>query len=328
MDELIYRQEFETQKLISDYPARLHDRNKKFVFEMSAPSGATHAGNITVSRWKQMWLPDTVKRKKLSPSFELREGYFTYESPEKEFVDWHVNFAHFDLFCAYGGALFAQDEMQVAEHPALASLRHALIDTGYDPITAEDGIATPIVIMGVERRCVVATDAKPDEGRPYGLYGNNFARASEEAIRQATRILNPPTTSNIIAIEAPACGSGRYTREQIEFVLSTAFTGFRAAVYESRRKFSGTSKTTVHTGYWGCGAYGGNRVLMPLLQMIAACCAEVDRLVFHTGGDSVGVSQSVKALAERLPAETNVRVDELIANIEDLGYTWGVSDGN
>ncbi|MCA9008157.1 MAG: hypothetical protein KDB01_00350 [Planctomycetaceae bacterium] len=63
-------------------------------------------------------------------------------------------------------------------------------------------------------------------------------------------------------MEAPACGFGRYTRDQIEFVLSTALTGFRAAVLESRKQRGEDVKTAIHTGYWGCGAYGGNRVLI------------------------------------------------------------------
>lgn len=328
MNELIYRQDFKAQKLVASYPPQLYDRNKKVVFEMSLPHGATHSGTISVTRWQQMPLPETIERNRLSPSFELRENYFTYESVSNESVDWHLNFAHYDLFCAYDGPLFAQDEMQVAEHPALASLRHALIDSEYAPLTVENGVATPILIRGVERRCAIATDVNPDEKRPYGLYGNQFARASEEAIRLATRVLDPPTVSNIIAIEAPAYGEGRYSQEQIKFVLSTAFTGFRAAVYESRRGVSPSVQTVIHTGYWGCGAYGGNRELMPLLQMIAACWAEVDVLVFHTGGDSGGYAQSVKTLAEILPPDVNVNTDDLIARIEGIGYTWSVSDGN
>ena len=65
-------------------------------------------------------------------------------------MDWYLNFAHYDLFCAYGGALFAQDEMQVVEHPALASLRHALLDEGIKPLCVEHGDATP---AGVETVC-------------------------------------------------------------------------------------------------------------------------------------------------------------------------------
>jgi len=37
----------------------------------------------------------------------------------------------------------------------------------------------------------------------------------------------------------------------------------------------------IHTGHWGCGAYGGNKSLMAILQIIAAEAAGV-RLMYHT----------------------------------------------
>jgi Poly (ADP-ribose) glycohydrolase (PARG) len=43
------------------------------------------------------------------------------------------------------------------------------------------------------------------------------------------------------------------------------------------------TSVAVHTGYWGCGAFGGNRVLMALLQVLAAGSAGLDQLVFHVG---------------------------------------------
>jgi hypothetical protein len=52
-------------------------------------------------------------------------------------MEWYLNFAHYNLFCAYGGSLFAQDEMQVAEHPPLCSLREALLDSNIKPLTVE-----------------------------------------------------------------------------------------------------------------------------------------------------------------------------------------------
>ncbi len=119
-----------------------------------------------------------------------------------------------------------------------------------------------------------------------------------------------------------------YSRNEIVFVLSSAFTGFRAAVHESRRNVSGNVTVAIHTGYWGCGAYGGNRELMPLLQMVAASCAEVDVLVFHTGGDNDGYAKGVRTLEEILPADARISTDDLLASVDSLGYAWGVSDGN
>ncbi len=232
--ERICQQEFNAQDLVTEFPARLSDRNKKTVFGMSSPPGAVHAGAISFSRWRLMSLPATVMRSERSPGFELHENYFTYDPSPKGRVDWHLNFADYDLFCAYGGPLFAQDEMQVAEHPALASLRHGLIESGLKPVTGEDGNPTPVTVMGVERRCQIATDPNVAEGRPYGLYGNRFSIAAEEVVRGATEIIDPATVSNILAIEAPPGGRGRYTREQIESVFLTVCTGFSAAVFETK----------------------------------------------------------------------------------------------
>jgi hypothetical protein len=324
----ICRKQFDAQCLVDDNPAQLNDWNKKIVFDLCAPRDAIHTGTITFTRWEQVQLPSGVGRQMTDGSFEIREDYFAYDSSPQGTVEWYLNFAHAYLFCAYGGSLFAQDEMQVTEHPALASLRHALIKAEIKPLTVENGTATPVLIAGVERRCSVATDVNAAEGRPYGLYGNNFSGADEAAILQATRLLEPPTTSNIIAMEAPACGEGRYTREQLTFILSTAFTGFKAAVGESKRETSSAMQTVIHTGYWGCGAYGGNRQLMPLLQMIAACYAGVDSLVFHTGGDKDGYTQGKNLLDELLPLHRHVSSDELLSRIEEHGFEWGVSDGN
>jgi hypothetical protein len=38
----------------------------------------------------------------------------------------------------------------------------------------------------------------------------------------------------------------------------------------------------IHTGNWGTGAYGGNRVLMAALQLLAARLARTDTFVYHT----------------------------------------------
>jgi hypothetical protein len=46
---------------------------------------------------------------------------------ESKWLDWHINFADKHLFGYYGGGLFAQDEMQTAEMPILASVREALV---------------------------------------------------------------------------------------------------------------------------------------------------------------------------------------------------------
>lgn len=278
-----------------------------------------------------MELPAAFEQHDRPTRFEAREDYFGYEPAPagSRAVEWYLNFADQHLFFAYGGPLFAQDEMQVAEHPALASLREALLQSDIKPLTVEGGEPTPVLVMGVERRCRVAFDRDAAQGRPAGLYGNNFARASAEAIEKATRAIVPPTITNLIAMEAPSGGEGRYTRPQIEYILATVFTAFSAARFESHRDAAQPPEVVVHTGYWGCGAYGGNRVLMALLQVLGARLAQVDCLVFHTG-DAAGAPafhDACRTFQDLETAGQPGRLADVLARIEALGLQWGVSDG-
>ncbi len=328
--EPICRREFDTAALVTEFPPRFSHPNKKVVYGISCPSDAVHSGRITFSRWAAVTPPAEVPRN--ATIIEPREDYFGYESVPADLgrVEWYLNFSHYDLFCAYSGGLFAQDEMQVTEHPALGSLREALLQSGVEPLTVKDRIPTPVLVTGVERRCRVAINPDAALGRPFGLYGNNFSRAKPDVIARATEALLPPTITNVLAMEAPTGGSGRYTRSAIEYVLRTAHTGFLAARIESGR-MSASPEVVVHTGYWGCGAYGGHRTLMALLQILAARTAQLDRLVFHTG-DAAGSATLRNAL---VVAERDLGLGEaptplaaVIDKLDAMAFHWGVGDGN
>lgn len=335
LENSIHRQTFNAQKLVELYPPKLYHPNKKVVYQIACPMDAVHNGELTFSRWRGMPLPKVLTSsnfKAQKTALEERSGYFDYEVSKQNShqIEWHLNFAHSDLFCAYGGGLFAQDEMQVAEHPALASLREALLSHKINPLTVEQGKPTPILIRGVERRCAIATNPDPEQGRPFGLYGNNFAKAKTDAIRIATTPLNPPTITNIIAMEAPTGGYDSYSYAEIQYVLTAAFTGFLAARIESQLEVP-EPIVMVHTGFWGCGAYGGNRVLMALLQLLAARLAEIDLLVFHTGDSSR--SRSLAAAEHILNQELatgneNTTMSDWLRKICNMKFQWGVSDGN
>lgn len=331
-EEPMERLEFEAAALMARHPPLWHHRNKKLVYDMACPQGCTHAGTLEYSRWGAMPLPSCHDPAAASHRLVARGGYYAYlplpEVPGA--MEWHVNFADPHLFVAYGSALFAQDEMQVSEHPALGALKEALSNQRLPALTEENGRPTPVLVAGVERRCAVATDPNPSEGRPEGLYGNNFARGAADAIRRATTRMEPPTITNLIAMAAPGYGEGPYSLADIQQVMVTAFTGFRAAVLESTRLRSGPCPVVVHTGFWGCGAFGGNRVLMAALQVLAAGMAGVERLVFHTGdGTGAGALEEARRLIEKelasTPGETPAACIERIAS---MGFEWGVSDGN
>ena len=302
--------------LQQQYPPVLRHPHKQSVYDLCLAAGYRADGTLKYSQWKLPHLPESIPAQRVEIS--ALPGYFDYAVSARSI--WYLNFADPRLFFAYGSGLFAQDEIQVLEHPILGCLREALAATGAHPQTVDRDGPTPILVQNAERVCFV--DADPSDLAPYGLYGNRFQSATPEAIRTALRILSKPTSTNLIAIAAPV-GQGQYSSEQIKSILQTAYCGFRAAVL-----LSPDTSSEIHTGFWGCGAFGGNRPLMVLLQLIAAQLAQVKRLVFHLG--SVGEQPAFDEGELRLKhlLRDNSSVDSVIPKIVALGYRWGQSDGN
>src|SRR5271168_4553320 len=128
-DSPICREIVDTQKLVASFPPKLHDRNKKVVYLIACPPGSVHGGQLNFTRWQEMPLPEQFPSSGPATVCEGRQDVFGYEPAPAgcQAVEWYLNFAHSHLFCAYGGRAFAQDEIQVAEHPALASMLEALL---------------------------------------------------------------------------------------------------------------------------------------------------------------------------------------------------------
>jgi len=318
------RREYAPAQLLAAHPPILRHAHKRLVFELACPPGARHGGTITLTRWNAAPLPPRVEL----AATELIATPTYYDYTGGDAATWHVNFADPQLFVAYGSQLLAQDELQAAEHPLLGCLREALLAERQPALTEENLVPTPILVAGVERRCAIAT--APDASRPRGLYGNQFASASAPAVRAAVRVLDPPTRTNLISIAAPGGGRGSYRRAELERILVTAYTGFAAAASESRRLWPGAT-LEIRTGFWGCGAFGGNRHAMVLLQLLAARLAGVARLRFYAAdaaGEAdlrAGTSDLSRVLAAGAPGEP---LAALLDRMHHLDYQWGVSDGN
>jgi len=308
---LLARYRFVTQSLVDEHPPRLVDRNKKRVHAVACPPGSRHDGALLVTRWGPMELPATVPASRAETTVcEPREDVFDYApvADAGAAVEWHLNFACSALFNA-------------PPHPDLA------------PRTRDVFGPTPVLIRGVERRCAVAIAPDAAAGRPDGLYGARFGVAPPDDVTAATRALTPPTVSNILAMEAPTGGHGVYTAAQIRDVLVTAYTGFTAARIESWRAAEAAPiATVVHTGNWGTGAYGGNKALMALLQVLAARLAGVDRLVFHThtAEGTAGLRAGMEVLGRlwQPRGDGEVELAPMLAALEAMRFPWGVSDGN
>eukprot|EP01083_Nonionella_stella_P078776 215781_1 len=90
----------------------------------------------------------------------------------------------------------------------------------------------------------------------------------------------------------------------------------------------------LHTGNWGCGAFGGNVELHFILQTVAAVAAGVDEMYFHSVDDK-GMVQAVTAqsvlLNEILPNSKDkkgkFKRDLFINQLLQRGYRWGTPNG-
>lgn len=320
------RKQWDSHQLSTGMKPKFHHSNKEFLFKLAFSKGISSNGSLGYSRWSNRPLPILLPGG--GTEILQKPGFFDYEvSSSPQVAEWHMNFANNEIFSAWATSLLAQDELQVAEHPALIGMRIEAMKEGISLWSVEDGAPTPILITGVERRLSVDTSPNEAAGRPYGIYGNYFRNASESQITSATTVITPPTKSNILAIEAPAYGSGRYTSNTIIFILSTAYSGFSAVLDESQLSLN-ASTVRIHSGFWGCGAYGGNRVLMLLLQMVAARLAGIDQITFHTGDGSGSLPfRESYEIYQRIQRE-NLPVDQVIDLVAGYHFEWGESDGN
>jgi hypothetical protein len=130
---------------------------------------------------------------------------------------------------------------------------------------------------------------------------------------------------------SPAYGRGIYRRDEVELILRTAFSGFSAVGMESNHEPDRRRALEVHTGFWGCGVYGGNKNLMTIVQILAARLARIETIVFHAvNAAGLCVIQEAMEVVDRTIALTGrcVTTSELLDRVTAMGLTWGVGDGN
>ena len=304
-----------TNELLARHPPRIEHAKKQLLFDIALSGGLT--GDVSVSRYGEIPLPKTFTPFDPDTEIVARKGYFRYSKTDGA-DDWFMNFAHHDLFNGYGHFMFAQDEIQVAEHPALASLREMMLARNDElrPTTVADGAPTPVLFRDLQRTISIDTRS---------IYGARFARSEDSTIRDAVAPLEPAKLSNILAIEAPISSGNRiYIRSEIEAAVRTAYSGFRAAVLCSVAANTSATPVVVHTGNWGCGAYGGNRQLMLSIQMIAARLAGVTKLVFYCGADSKeDVASFSTELTRNFKFKPNVSVTRVVDRLVAKSFPWG-----
>ena len=297
--------------------------------------------SITFSKYDYFKLPQEFKA---SRNFKvtIENGVFLYleKKEEKRISEWYMNFADGALFGYYGNCVFAQDEHQVAEHTLCAHLREYLVALDFvehlSPDTTRNAklaseldlslIPTPCLIESIPHLAKINIDPKSN----CNLYGNKFRCASRKKLIENVEILKAPfQLHNILAIMAPVCECNEekyYTENEITNALITAYSGFCAV----RRQVSSDQQVKIHTGLFGCGAFGGDPVLMIAVQCIAARLSGIDHLVLHSFEDRnvASITKGVKLANDKIwPLGTISFLTEIVACLLKEKFEWHSGNG-
>ncbi|KAL4478865.1 hypothetical protein ABPG72_009691 [Tetrahymena utriculariae] len=275
----------------------------------------------------QVTSPNQIKK----TNIQHKQSIYMYEPPKNTIQrHWYINFADQMLFDYYQTSLFAQDEIQVSEHPLLAHVLEKIKiqkskNPQLSPKTYEGLNPTPILITNCHRLSTVNTQG----GK---FYGNNFQRMTTQELQQNMKIFyESKTISNIICMAAMGYKHGYYTQDQIKFTLQTAFKSFYAARYITEG-YNAAHSCVINTGNWGCGAFGNDSVFIALIQLIAAQLSGIDILVYHTyNKQGTDCFQQGKYLYEKYVLnmqQKNPNLQEIVEYIYKLKFQWGMSDGN
>lgn len=307
--------------LIEEQKEEIHP-GKLFLLERFLPAIVPASEFRQTLIWKKAVLSvagyEDFSQKQVLQSAKLRLdlGHYDYPQAGPGQRVFHVNFSDPVLFRYWWTGLLAQDEVQVVEHPQLAVWQRILSRQDRDLIHLDTDQQEVALILGVPRLGVLETRS---------IYGADFWDAPND-ILEISSTPGFQGRTDLIAMAArpvrPEMQGRAYRRQDIEYHLKTVLTAFLAARRESVGR-----ELIIHTGNWGCGAFGNNPVMMAMLQIFAASATGVDELVYKT---DLQLSDAAKAriLVDEFFASDRAKTTAAFLDyVERLGFTYGVGNG-
>lgn len=330
--------------LLQEYAPKYICERKKLFFDLARKVHPKPEGEMEITRWgfDENGFEDGADFFD-NCEFSTVPEYYDYKKDmsSRERAVWYVNFADFLLFGFYDDNKFAQDEIQTTEHPLLGSVVRYLDDKRFPDLVTETAlvrnkITAPYLVENVPYWVSINTSVKMPDGSVHNLYGRCFRNETEEVLHTGVKVVEENINDNIIAIAAPDdFYNESYSATDIRYLMETLLTSFSGACKQSREK--GAGEVVIHTGNWGCGAFGGNKVLTYLSQFIAGCLCGVDQLVFHAPDE--GCFQEAREMFREFKEKVVLvgedkakgKVGSLKVVLEFLmgkGFKWSNSDGN
>jgi len=221
-----------------------------------------------------------------------------------------TNFGDYRVFFGYASNLFAQDEVQIAEMPHLAMLKH----TYANKLNTKQGEA--FICTNVPR--YVDLDTK-------GIYGNKFSGATQETLQQRLTYRNPITKNHILSIAAPTTlNPGQpYQLTNFSDLFLPAFCAYQAAHQVFPKDI-----IQVEIGNWGAGAFGNDIRIAAISQIIAAAFSKVQLVIYPFGKNEAqkwkeGIQLLKDAIADLQKSGKALTVSNIFLHTQEIATKSG-----
>ena len=308
---LLAKSTVKIQNLLKDFTPKFKNSVKQAYNEKALYYHRYQNGLIKISQWKYDFeRKSPLKFEKVPIEIETSNENYTYEnedsSPENErSCFFWVNFSNPKLFSDCEGDYFSQGDTMALAHPLLLSCisyLKSIYGEDFIPATKESEEPTPFVFQDV----------------PF------WVRVTGEKLSDNFEVLIREKKSNIISM-CPPSGRGKYTEEQIEYLLKTVLCAFGGGA----KSASALKKQNLilHTGNWGCGSYGNNEELIYLVQIFGAMATGFSRIIFHKPNEEA--LRKAKEDFEDFPFfnhNDGLPYQKLIKHILDKKFTWARED--
>jgi len=261
---------FNLEELLQN-PPHFSNQNKAHAYQVLTAGRDLTEESITIRKTTLSNPPDREHLfNRPKTQVQLFEGTFPYPVGEHH---WTANFGDPHLFFGCEGPLLAQDELQVLEFPALSHLHRAILNT---PFARLDTMGSCLLIEGAKRHGHLDTSREfPGFGN---LYGNRFRAASFQQIDEALARFEIPLNSKLFVFCAPNISpdlEGQpYRYEHLHHLFINAYAAFKGIQEKD-------PNAVIHTGNWGCGAFGNSVAAQALMQIAAARLAGIKRIHYY-----------------------------------------------
>lgn len=238
---------------------------------------------------------------------------------------------------------FAQDEIQQVEFPDLLGWLNVISDSSrcesagvrlvegsLDAVhrhCVEQNRCTPWLFSGLPHKLRVAM--RTPAGHPcYGhqasrLWTHNNPEVRDDLLAAVTPVQELRRCNLMYLWSLPPC-HGCYTVEDCRQITERLYCG----LIGWKHVYGANVRLELHTGNWGCGAFGGNVRLHTMLQMLAATAAGcVDRVIYHSPtARELELAQKWTELLAQVPARETT-FDAIFAKLVENRIQWSAGDG-